>query len=73
MDAPLCRICGSKHYGMDHRFKDEIVEPASNDVLVASNIEPIASNKQRWSREKYNEYQKEYMKRRRMTRKERNG
>lgn len=28
MDAPLCKICGSKHWGGAHVFKDAAATPA---------------------------------------------
>ena len=80
MDAPLCRICKTKHYGMIHKFYNDVPEVVIHDIKVKL---PIATNKvnkatnrdvltatnrkskNRRDIDKYNEYQKEYMRKRR--------
>ena len=72
MDAPKCRICEKRHWGLCETF-DPIKEDVA-ELLVASNTAsnvPDASNgsasnrKQRWDRSAYNAYQREYMRRKR--------
>lgn len=67
MDAPKCKLCEKHHYGlcnpgfvMDNLGNVDRVESASN---TASNT--ASNRKQRWDRAAYNEYQREYMRRKR--------
>lgn len=77
MDAPICRVCGEKHWGREpHQFKKtikpepELRRPAPNKPKPASDIVKPASNaasnnKQRWDRKAYNKYQRDLMRKRR--------
>lgn len=52
MQAPLCKLCGSKHYGAEHVFGVEKQHSPSK---------PDQAKKQRWARKAYNAYQRNYM------------
>ena len=68
MDAPKCRLCGQKHYGVEHVWPGSPLEEAGarkepNGLRAAGNDDTASTKgkKQGWNREAYNAYQREYM------------
>jgi ribosome-binding protein aMBF1 (putative translation factor) len=65
MEAPKCKICGSNHWGIKHFG---MVDESTMQVHLTTTASNNASDgKQRWGRDKYNAYMKEYMRRKRGT------
>lgn len=75
---PVCGVCGNRHEGYQaHVFSSNSAAPPSNKVVLASNstsntlvstsndAAATSNKKQGWDREKYNAYQREYMRKRR--------
>ena len=59
MDAPVCRLCGHKHYGLAHVFDKPVKEVANKPVLVANKHGQYAD------KDKRREYMRVYMQQRR--------
>lgn len=71
MEAPKCKRCEKKHYGLCSDIQEPL-DAATNNIIVATNAEESATNRivsdktlNRRDRAKYNEYQRGYMRRRR--------
>ena len=63
---PWCELCKSHHHPRQaHRFGVAEDPPGSDKHEVVNSPVGVAGKKQRWSRDKYNAYQREYMRRRR--------
>lgn len=70
MKAPKCRLCGKEHWlNEPHAFEVEIRPTEMGTPERQDRSDVVAQNKvdtkQRWSREAYNAYQREYMRKRR--------
>ena len=64
MHLTTCKGCG-KEFWPNQAWQHE---KCASNVQPASNTETNkASNKQRWNREAYNAYQRDYMRKRRLT------
>lgn len=88
MDAPKCKYCHKRHwntcYSGDILYTEEPLDPAAwhrsveHEVSVVEGMLERASNtasnrKQRWDRESYNTYMREYMRRKRHAMREEEG
>ena len=62
----ICGICGARHHPRQaHRFGVVEDRPSTREQPVVTGPVGPTGKKQRWSREAYNAYQRDYMRRRR--------